>query len=124
MSVILIATQVTLEQSKGYIKRICGNSCAAGRLGVKGWGYDAPQRKIILVSVWCRLWERIRETKRKQRTNGQDRNFRCISGNTEKGFMNHVVFTIVDANHHSEESGWMLPGNKSFRVTGNLERTK
>ena len=47
-----------------------------------------------------------------------------ITGNTEKGFMNHVAFTIVDANHHNEESTWMLPGNKPFRVTGNLQRTK
>ena len=47
-----------------------------------------------------------------------------ISGNTEKGFMNHVAFTFVDANHHDEESTWMLPGNKPFRVTGNLQRTK
>ena len=47
-----------------------------------------------------------------------------ITGNTEKGFMNHVAFTFVDANHHDEESTWMLPGNKPFRVTGNLQRTK
>src|SRR5258705_10084592 len=47
-----------------------------------------------------------------------------ITGNTEKGFMNHVAFTFVDANHHNEESTWMLPGNKPFRATGNLQRTK
>ena len=47
-----------------------------------------------------------------------------ITGHTEKGFMNHVAFTFVDANHHNEESTWMLPGNKTFRATGNLERTK
>ena len=47
-----------------------------------------------------------------------------ITGNTEKGFMNRVAFTIVDANHHNEESTWMLPGNKSFRAGGVLQRTK
>ena len=47
-----------------------------------------------------------------------------ITGNTEKGFMNRVAFTIVDANHHNEESTWMLPGNKSFRVGTVLQRTK
>lgn len=47
-----------------------------------------------------------------------------ITGNTERGFMNRVAFTLVDANHHNEESTWMLPGNKSFRAAGVLQRTK
>ncbi|MDT4967369.1 MAG: hypothetical protein QOJ64_2106 [Acidobacteriota bacterium] len=47
-----------------------------------------------------------------------------ITGNTEKGFMNRVAFTIVDTNHHNEESTWMLPGNKSFRAAGVLQRIK
>ena len=47
-----------------------------------------------------------------------------ITGNTEKGFMNRVAFTIVDANHHNEESTFMLPGNKPFRAAGVLQRTK
>jgi len=47
-----------------------------------------------------------------------------ITGYTEKGFMNRIAFTIVDANHHNEESTFMLPGNKSFRVGGVLQRTK
>jgi hypothetical protein len=47
-----------------------------------------------------------------------------ITGNTEKGFMNHVAFTIVDANHHNEESTWMLPGKKSFNAQAVLQRTK
>jgi len=47
-----------------------------------------------------------------------------ITGNTKKGFMNRVAFAIVDANHHNEESTWMLPGNKSFRAASVLQRTK
>ncbi len=47
-----------------------------------------------------------------------------ITGNTEKGFMNRIAFTIVDANHHNEEATFMLPGNKSFRAGGVLQRTK
>jgi hypothetical protein len=47
-----------------------------------------------------------------------------ITGNTEKGFMNRIAFTIVDANHHNEESTFMLPGNKSFRAAGVFQRTK
>ncbi|MDX6528754.1 MAG: hypothetical protein QOH41_1044 [Blastocatellia bacterium] len=47
-----------------------------------------------------------------------------VTGNTEKGFMNRIAFTIIDANHHNEESTFMLPGNKSFRASGVLQRTK
>src|SRR5712671_7115157 len=47
-----------------------------------------------------------------------------ITGNTEKGFMNRIAFTIVDANHHNEESTFMLSGNKSFRAGSVLQRTK
>jgi len=47
-----------------------------------------------------------------------------ITGYTEKGFMNRVAFTIVDGNHHNEESTWMLPGNKSFRAAVALQRIK
>src|SRR6266404_891382 len=46
-----------------------------------------------------------------------------ITGNTEKGFMNRIAFTIVDANHHNEEATFMLPGNKSFRAGSLLQRT-
>ena len=37
-----------------------------------------------------------------------------ITGYTEKGFMNRIAFTIVDANHHNEESTFMLPGTSPF----------
>jgi len=47
-----------------------------------------------------------------------------ITGNTDKGFMNRIVFTLVDANHHNGESTFMLPGNKSLGVKGAFERTK
>src|SRR6185436_14751329 len=79
----------------------------------------------LLLTHYCDSGNRPRmEGKISSDGNGVEFTLVDISGNTEKGFMNHVVFTIVDVNHHSEESTWMLPGNKSFRVTGNLERTK
>ena len=37
-----------------------------------------------------------------------------ITGYTEKGFMNRIAFTIVDANHHNEESTFMLQGTSRF----------
>jgi hypothetical protein len=38
--------------------------------------------------------------------------------------MNRIAFTIIDANHHDEESTFMLPGNKSFVAREVLTRTK
>jgi len=46
------------------------------------------------------------------------------AGSTERGLMNHVLFTLIDANHHSEEWTYMLPANKSGRVGAELQRTK
>ena len=41
-----------------------------------------------------------------------------IAGSTEHGYMNHVVFTVIDANHRTGESTWSLPGDKQFQVRG------
>jgi hypothetical protein len=50
--------------------------------------------------------------------------FLDVSGSTERGMMNHIVFTMIDANHHTEEVTYMLPGNKSFVAHVDLTRTK
>ena len=47
-----------------------------------------------------------------------------ITGSTQRGYMNRMVFTVVDADHHIEESTWSLPGDKQFNVRGELTRTK
>jgi hypothetical protein len=50
--------------------------------------------------------------------------FLDVSGSTERGMMNHLVFTMIDANHHTEEVAYMLPGNKPFVAHIDLTRTK
>ena len=50
--------------------------------------------------------------------------FLDVSGSTERGMMNHMVFTVIDANHHSEAATWMLPGNKPMVAQFILTRTK
>jgi len=50
--------------------------------------------------------------------------FLDVSGSTERGMMNHMVFTMIDANHHTEEATYMLPGNKTLSGGGELTRTK
>jgi hypothetical protein len=79
----------------------------------------------LLLTHYCDAGNRPRmEGKISPDGNSVEFNLVDITGNTERGFMNRVAFTIVDANHHNEESTWVLPGNKPFRATGNLQRTK
>jgi len=50
--------------------------------------------------------------------------FLDVSGSTEKGLMNHMVFTMIDANHHSEALTYTLAGRKPMVAQGVLTRTK
>jgi hypothetical protein len=46
-----------------------------------------------------------------------------ISGNLNHGHMHHAVFTFIDANHHTEDWTFMMPGDKPIRVHFDLVRT-
>jgi hypothetical protein len=50
--------------------------------------------------------------------------FLDVSGSTDKGHMQHAVFTIIDANHHTEDWTYLLPGDKPVRAHIDLQRTK
>jgi hypothetical protein len=47
-----------------------------------------------------------------------------ISGGTEYGHMHHAVFTFVDANHHTEDWTYMMPGDKPVHAHFDLQRAK
>ncbi len=47
-----------------------------------------------------------------------------ISGSTMPVYLNHFVFTIIDADHHTEDWTFMLPGGKLLRAHFDLKRTK
>ncbi len=46
-----------------------------------------------------------------------------ISGGTQRGHMHHAVFTVIDANHHTEDWIYMLPGDKPIHAHLDLQRT-
>jgi hypothetical protein len=50
--------------------------------------------------------------------------FLDITGGTQRGHMHHVVFTIIDENHHTEDWTYMLPGDKPARAHFDLQRKK
>jgi hypothetical protein len=47
-----------------------------------------------------------------------------VAGSTQYGHMQHAVFTIIDANHHTEEWTYLMPGDKPVRAHMDLQRVK
>ena len=45
-----------------------------------------------------------------------------ISGSTKYGHMHHAVFTYIDANHHTEDWTYMMPGDKPMHAHFDLHR--
>ncbi|HZQ22418.1 MAG TPA: hypothetical protein VFA89_06425 [Terriglobales bacterium] len=47
-----------------------------------------------------------------------------IAGNLHYGHMQHAVFTVVDANHHTEDWTFMMPGDKPVHAHMDLKRVQ
>jgi hypothetical protein len=47
-----------------------------------------------------------------------------LSGGNEYGHMYHAVFTVVDANHHTEDWTYLMPGDKPMHAHMDLQRAK
>ena len=47
-----------------------------------------------------------------------------VAGSTQYGHMHHAVFTIIDANHHTEEWTYMGPDNKPIHAHMELTRAQ
>jgi len=47
-----------------------------------------------------------------------------VAGSTQFGHMNHAVFTIIDANHHTEDWTYLMPGDKPMHAHFDLQRAK
>jgi hypothetical protein len=50
--------------------------------------------------------------------------FLDVAGSTQYGHMHHAVFTVIDANHHTEDWTYMTPGDKPVHAHLDLQRTK
>jgi hypothetical protein len=49
--------------------------------------------------------------------------FLDVAGSTQYGHMDHAVFTVIDANHHTEDWIYMTPGDKPAHGHLDLQRT-
>ena len=47
-----------------------------------------------------------------------------LSGGNEYGHMYHAVFTVIDANHHSEDWTYMMPGDQPMHAHMDLKRAQ
>jgi hypothetical protein len=45
-----------------------------------------------------------------------------LTGSTQMGHMYHAVFTVIDANHHTEDWTYMMPGDKPVHAHFDLQR--
>ena len=50
--------------------------------------------------------------------------FLDVAGDLQYGHMQHAVFTVIDANHHTEDWTFLMPGDKPMRAHMDLTRTK
>ncbi len=50
--------------------------------------------------------------------------FLDVAGSTQYGHMQHAVFTAIDANHHTEDWTYLMPGDKPMHAHFDLQRTK
>jgi hypothetical protein len=48
--------------------------------------------------------------------------FLDVAGSTQYGHMHHAVFTVIDANHHTEDWTYMMPGDKPMHAHFDLHR--
>jgi len=53
-----------------------------------------------------------------------DFTFLDVSGSQQYGHMHHAVFTMIDANHHTEDWTYIMPGDKPVRAHFDLARAK
>ncbi len=47
-----------------------------------------------------------------------------VSGSESHGYMEHVVFTAIDASHHTEDWTFLEPGNRETRAHFDLHRVQ
>lgn len=53
-----------------------------------------------------------------------DFNLQDVSGGTQYGHMDHAAFNVIDANHHTEDWMFMMPGDKMVHAHLDLQRVK
>ena len=83
---------------------------------------DADANRLTLIH-YCDAGNRPRMTgKMSPEGKTVEFDFAALSGSNKYGHMHHGVFTIVDADHHTEEWTYMTPGDKPVHTRMDLQR--
>lgn len=79
----------------------------------------------LLLTHYCDAGNRPRMTG-KASPDGKNVEFELldIAGGTQYGHMHRTAFNYIDANHHTEDWSFMMPGDKMVRAHLDLQRTK
>jgi hypothetical protein len=79
----------------------------------------------LLLTHYCDAGNRPRMTG-KMSPDGKtvEFDFLDVAGSTQYGHMDHAIFTVIDANHHTEDWTYMEPGDKPVHAHIELTRTK
>jgi hypothetical protein len=93
--------------------------------------YDHPVTMLyldtdrLLLTHYCDAGNRPRMVARtSQDGKTVEFDFLDVAGGTQYGHMHHAVFTVIDANHHTEDWTYMMPGDKPVHAHMDLQRTK
>jgi hypothetical protein len=93
--------------------------------------YDHPVTMLyldadrLLLTHYCDAGNRPRMVARASADGKKvEFDFLDVAGGTEYGHMHHAVFTFVDANHHTEDWTYIMPGDKPLHAHFDLQRTK
>ncbi|HEU4416294.1 MAG TPA: hypothetical protein VFT65_16015 [Candidatus Angelobacter sp.] len=79
----------------------------------------------LLLTHYCDAGNRPRMTARVSEDGKKiEFDFLDVSGSTKYGHMQHAVFNIIDANHHTEEWSYQLPDGKTMGGQLDLHRVQ
>jgi hypothetical protein len=79
----------------------------------------------VMLTHYCDAGNRPRMTgKMSQDGKTVEFDFLDVAGSTQYGHMDHAVFTVIDANHHTEDWTYMQPGDKPVHAHVELTRAK
>jgi hypothetical protein len=91
--------------------------------------YDHPVTMLyldgdrLLLTHYCDAGNRPRMAARvSQDGKTVEFDFLDVAGSTKYGHMEHAVFTIIDANHHTEDWTYLMPGDKPMHAHMDLQR--
>ena len=93
--------------------------------------YDHPVTMLyldgdrLLLTHYCDAGNRPRMAAKKSPDGKKvEFDFLDVAGGTQFGHMHHAVFTVIDADHHTEDWTYMMPGDKPVHAHFDLQRTK